>query len=396
MRYKAEILIFFTAFLLFNCSETETDPFVELMLAKGVDAKLVKAFPDSDTQLFSFEEVLSLGGDVPNPPIFQPVERCLVDDEGNIYINDEFRIKQFSPEGKFLRYIGDIGQGPGEMERPTLGSINNDLVYLGDRISGEKFEVFSTDGEYLERMKFQEIKNDLMPEKRYSSILYLGDDKFLFEENLNETREDGFLLNERNYGIANRAGTILKDLDISLEPLIIGILTENGGMGREPNFVNCPVVLHDNLYMLSRNGKDVYIFDRDGNLLKVFRLNTEEQEISQVDIDELYKRYERSNNPVVMTILDLVGFPDNKPAVCDIIVDDNNLIWLRRGDTYRIYGSTFRDKKFTYIVLDEDGKYLGDQVLPVKLSTVKDGYAYGFLKTEGGFSVFKKYLLQMN
>jgi len=292
--------------------------------------------------------------------------------------------------------LGDIGQGPGEMEYPILVSIINDLVFLGDRSSRENFEVFSTDGKYLEKMEYKEVKNDLISEKRYSSILYLGDDKFLFEENQYETRKDGFLVRELGYGFADRAGTILKDLDISLEPFITGIITENGGMGRPMNFERCPVVLHDNLYILSRNGKDIYIFSRDGDLLKVFRLNTVEQLVGQEDMDHINKRHENSSNPAMfLSLLNLVGFPDNKPAVCDIVVDDNNLIWLRRRDTYRPYGSTFIDKKFTYIILDQDGEYLSDQVLPVKLSTVKDGHAYGFLKTEDGFSVFKKYQLNL-
>ncbi|MCH8286734.1 hypothetical protein IIB79_09450 [candidate division KSB1 bacterium] len=396
MRYKTKSLICLFVMLSFNCSSTETDPFIDSMLAKGIDAKLVSAYPESGSPLFSFEEVLSLGGDVPNPQLFQPVERCLVDDEGNIYFNDERRVKKFSPEGNFLHYLGDIGEGPGEILWPVLVSIVNDLVYLGDRQSFENFEVFSTDGEYMERMKYKEVKNELMPKKRYTSILYLGNDKFLFEGNQYETREDGFLFRDRNYGFADREGIILKNLDINMEPIITEFFNGNLGMQRPLTPEKCPVIFRDNLYMLSRNGKDIYIFNRAGDLLKVFRLNTLEQVTSQEDIDEIYERTRRSSDPGLISILDLVGIPETKPAVCDIIVDDNDLIWLRRGDTFRNYNTAIRDEKFTYVILTQDGEYLGDQVLPVKLSTVKGGYAYGFLKTEDGFSVFKKYRLQMN
>ena len=65
--------------------------------------------PKYTEPLYEIEELLSLGGEEPEPKLYQPFGDCLVDDEGNIFFSDEDRIKKFDSDGNFLQFIGRPG-----------------------------------------------------------------------------------------------------------------------------------------------------------------------------------------------------------------------------------------------------------------------------------------------
>jgi tripartite motif-containing protein 71 len=48
-----------------------------------------------------------------------------VDSHGNVFVSDayNFRVQKFDPNGRFLMQFGEVGEGPGQFEPPTVGPI---------------------------------------------------------------------------------------------------------------------------------------------------------------------------------------------------------------------------------------------------------------------------------
>jgi hypothetical protein len=104
----------------------------------------------SDTNGWTLVEVARLTGgeegtvgEIVNP------QDVTLDGAGRIYISeqDPAVIKQFNPDGTFLRTIGRQGQGPGEFTTAFL-AIGGDKLFVQDP-RGSRASVFDTAGNYL-------------------------------------------------------------------------------------------------------------------------------------------------------------------------------------------------------------------------------------------------------
>ncbi len=76
----------------------------------------------SDTNGWKLVEVARLTGGTDGPGELINPGSVAMDDEGRIYVaeRDPSVIKQFSPDGTFLRTIGRQGSGPGEFQVPFV------------------------------------------------------------------------------------------------------------------------------------------------------------------------------------------------------------------------------------------------------------------------------------
>ena len=112
------------------------------------------------TPVLELREDLSLGGpEAQGDYAFDEARNFVVDDEGSIYVLDtkSAQVKVFDRSGKYLRTIGRKGQGPGELDRPRMLSINRaggeiSILELSRRIS-----FFKLDGTFLRHVSFKEI-----------------------------------------------------------------------------------------------------------------------------------------------------------------------------------------------------------------------------------------------
>lgn len=388
-RFAVVIPVAMSLFLLIQCSEKVDDPFIVSMIERGVDAKLVSGIPETDEQLYRIEEVLSIGGEEPVPALFMPNE-VLVDNSEYLYFTDEDRIKKFSPDGKFIKMIGDKGQGPGEIDYPKFEGIFDEMLVIGQYMytggGGLRSEAFNLNGDPVKRIHHPLIKEGLFPKARNNYVNYIDDNKFLFYSSLRETTTDGLVYSDLKYGFVDGEGKVIKELLFEIEPIHTAYQFANSGMSRPLTMSRCSVHLTDDkLYLLSTTGKDIYIYDKNGEILRIFRLDMIAPDVKQEEKDIVMERYKR--NPLPEMSND-VSVPDKKPAVYDIFVDDKSQIWLTKGDTYDY---NLLKKDYTYIIISEAGKYVGTQSFPFKMSCVKNNHAYGILTTEEGFRIFKKY-----
>ena len=74
-----------------------------------------------------------------------------VNKEGLIFVSDSlnFRIQEFTPEGKFLRGFGSIGNGPGHFSRPKGVAVDSDgNIYVVDGLF-DNVQIFDRDSRLL-------------------------------------------------------------------------------------------------------------------------------------------------------------------------------------------------------------------------------------------------------
>lgn len=109
-----------------------------------------------------------------------------------LFVCDGNHIYQFSPEGKYIRKIGQRGQGPGEFQKHILDVVYDEAgerIFATDYLGGEGI-VFSFDGKYLYDFKLKGrfkmfhqgclygyTDNFLLSKDRTGTDLYLSDDR---------------------------------------------------------------------------------------------------------------------------------------------------------------------------------------------------------------------------
>ncbi|MFC1726016.1 hypothetical protein ACFL4T_10350 [candidate division KSB1 bacterium] len=387
-KYFMLTLFFLFLICLFNCAKEE-HPFVTLYKEKGIDAVVISGKPSGDKSLYYFEEVLSIGGEEPEPVVFQPGE-CLIDDDGNLYFSDEGRIKKFDQNGNFVQFIGTKGLGPGEIDFPSLKQIFIDTLLVGQSRwrGGKKLEVFDIKGKYIKRINYPTFSKSIFEGRRNSLECYIGGDIFLVSSSLMEKQESK-LFNEPKFGFAYSDGRVFRELDLTIEKFASTI--DFGGMGTSMPFaqIQCPVYYNKKLYILSQNGTDIFIFSKNGDMIKAIKLNFQGTEVTNEEIEKYFSNWPEEYAKLARK----VDLPDRKPFVYDIIVDNTGKLWLNKGGTFGVNPSEVDE--YIYIVIDEKGKYVADQVVPVKLIKVMNGFAYGFQVKEDGLKIFKKYRLRM-
>jgi sugar lactone lactonase YvrE len=75
---------------------------------------------------------------------------------GDIFVSDgestNTRVVKFSKDGKFIKYWGTKGSGPGELDLPHNIAIDSEeRLYVADR-TNKRIQVFDQDGKYLDQM----------------------------------------------------------------------------------------------------------------------------------------------------------------------------------------------------------------------------------------------------
>ncbi len=131
-------------------------------IVKEGDVTIVKnpKEPLYKTPVLELKEDLSLGGPkAQGDYAFGEVRAFVVDDAGSIYVLDtkSDHIKVFDRAGKYVRTIGRKGQGPGELDRPRMLSINRPGGELAVLELSRRMSFFKLDGTFLRHVSFKGI-----------------------------------------------------------------------------------------------------------------------------------------------------------------------------------------------------------------------------------------------
>ncbi len=174
-------ILILTVFIVLSCSTSPSHTFTKEIDENNIEICTNSGEPKFTESLYTIEESLSLGGEEPEPKLFQPYG-VLVDDEGSLFFVDEGRIKKFSSKGEFISFISQPGQGPGEVTHPKLEAIIGDTLYVAQSMwSGRrKYELYHTDGRHIERVMHPKLKIEKKPGGRKYTVGPIGSFKFLF------------------------------------------------------------------------------------------------------------------------------------------------------------------------------------------------------------------------
>ena len=96
-------------------------------------------------------EDLVIGNDLSDPDavLYEPFG-VVAASNGNIFVGDRgsMHIKMFSPEGEYLKTLGQEGQGPGEFARLSGITIAGDVLLVSDT-RNRRFSIWTLEGEFI-------------------------------------------------------------------------------------------------------------------------------------------------------------------------------------------------------------------------------------------------------
>jgi len=123
------------------------------LAALGQSARLADIYKTGRVRLV--EEVRITDSQLPKNVLFENPRGLAVAANGNVYVTDVAanHIKVFSPDCKFLRTIGQEGQGPGDLGWPESIEIVGDLIIVRE-VMNRRISVVKPDGTFVKSAPF--------------------------------------------------------------------------------------------------------------------------------------------------------------------------------------------------------------------------------------------------
>jgi hypothetical protein len=166
MKKSLCVILMFIGMIMFSgCSKKELNYTVSEV--DGIKTYYNKNIPSDPNFKISPKEVFTIHGYDENAQdtlrnFINPYD-ITVDRNGNIYILDNRLscVKQFDPDGKYLRSIGRKGIGPGEMEMAAHMMILNDTLFVSD-VRSSKMSVFDLKGDFIRNFYYGDYEQKYM------------------------------------------------------------------------------------------------------------------------------------------------------------------------------------------------------------------------------------------
>ncbi|MCC5940076.1 MAG: 6-bladed beta-propeller [Balneolaceae bacterium] len=265
-----------------------------------------------------------------------------IDDSGRIYVGNsrEKTIQVFDSDGSFLTETGGEGRGPGEFSGITEIKIKNNQLFAFD------FLQFRTTFYSLDPLNVAEVKNAYLSRDPNIAELtgwlsngfkLIDDERFLVRYvdefpnanidtpnyNLDKTRLG-------RYYIVNREGEVESELLFELKNLK-NITADIEGrhiwnIGPVP-FLNQPLVsISDDGHIISANSDEslIKMVDSNGDYLRSFYIPMEKKSLIR---DEILNMYDDAGE-ATLHLLQNAELPETWPALADILMDDENRLWI--------------------------------------------------------------------
>jgi hypothetical protein len=329
-----------------------------------------------------------------------------VDDSGRIYVGNvsEKTIQVFDPNGSYLTNIGNEGNGPGEFKGISDLKINSNQLYAFD------FLQFRTTFFSLDSLKVDEVKDAYLSRAPdvaeltgwlYNGNKLIDDERFLVRymdeyANANVGTPKYNLDKPRpgRYYIVDREGKVLSDMLFELKHNKIITAENNGRLSFNIMllpFLNQPLVsISDDSHIVSANSEEplINMYAPNGDSLKSFYIPMEKKALIRDELTSMYTDLNARNQNLVQN----AELPEKWPALADIIMDDENRLWV----------ATIPDTEtltHDWWVLKDTGDLLATFRWPGNRSIekIKDGYLYARETEEStGMQTIVKYRVEIN
>ena len=309
--------------------------------------------------VFDLQEELAIGGaDEREEYMFSGIRSVDVSEDDKIYILDYKRahVKVFDRDGKYVMTNGRLGQGPGELNRPTTISLNQKELMVHEF---GRFSFFSHDGEFLRHLS---AKESLSFNARIDS-------------------QGNIVLTEGVRDPDNPRYQVKKfDNDMNLVAEI-----DSSPLPDVQRFNPFMAVGHwlidkdDNIVFGYPETYEIKVYAPSGQLIKKII-----KKYDPVDITEDEKKEQIEDLPP--QIKDRVVFPKHHPAFYRLCLDDEGRIFVQ---TWEKVGE--EEDMYYHDVFDPEGRYIAKVPLRLRPMTCKRGRLYSIEEDEEGYQVVKRY-----
>lgn len=377
---KLSIFLFVVLVVFFClCGKKTPEPVVELI--DGIEYVHNPDKPLNPEKTVVFEEELTVSGEDEETGeiyLYRP-GRYTVDDAGNVYVTDmsDQAIKVFDKNGKYIRTIGKKGQGPGEFQNAGDMDFLPDGKLIVMDWENNRTSIFSPDGKFIKSCKWNGFMFDL----------YMCTDS-------------SFTSNENIYG--NERKMYIKTFDFDANVLLsFGEFTpyKSHTLQVEGTMyaISLPFPTHS-IFAADRSNLRLYhclpgeysieVFDKTGKLFRKIDRPYEPVRVTQEDVEDYRSGFENDDNPVFAKMIKEVEFPEFKPSISNMIVDDKKNLWV---GTYE--KKTVNDKElFAYDLFDEKGFYITKIWNEFTPGFFKNGKMYRrFSDKETGITVIQRF-----
>lgn len=263
-----------------------------------------------------------IGGEIRNVKIDNDLI-FILDNNTNLFI--------FESNGKFLRKIGQRGNGPGEIMRISNFFLNKELKEIGlFDISKNTILIFDYEGNFIKNIKFNQRLN-------VKEIEFISNDELLVEFLNTKHNDASDSENRYNYGIVNLANKSIKERFI---PFLVRL--------------NIPVVnrklmrvANEQAFMTTLFSSTLYKYDSNLNKLeKLFELipNNDLKTISSSTFDD-------KQSEDFMDIVQYTYKNNYSQGINQIILTSNYLYlnyWAEKGKLQNIVFNLETQKNFEF------------------------------------------------
>lgn len=331
----------------------------------GVEVALSTGGPKYDGDIFTYEKVLEIRPDpaVEDSFLYSPQWMTMADD-GRVFVGDmgDDQVVVYGADGEYLYRIGGAGEGPGEFQGLTYVDIDDDVLWVVDRI---RLHSFALDGTFLATHTLPLEARRLMHDGRWWRLPDGRVVIFNLQERgqqIGEVRAEMYLVDESGTEIASAATSWVAT----------GERLDNAGCERPVFlsyfFTTLPWATFDSQYgfvLADPTRPEVPIYDDRGAVRRVLRVEIPPRRVSDDDrewalaqLDDAVHRAEggaRFPTPCIARAeRDNPRFADPKHYWSRPVIDANGFLWL-----WIVDDRDLATESPQYAVFSPEGEYLG-------------------------------------
>ena len=326
--------------------------------------------------LFDLEEVWVLGKEKDENDLFASIYDVQVDAQGNIYVSDikDRRVKKFSAEGKYLRDIGRMGQGPGEFQGARNLAVDDSSgdIYLADLLKVHRYD---RDGAYQNSIPINGFFENFFIDKdgAFWARMSYFDEKTGQGRAFDKISRNGELTKRIAKFSASETGSLRRGAEGSV------IVTAGPNHGYEAELIVSRVDGQTFLWAVS-NAYALNMVDVQGNLS--FKILKQEvpQPFSNQEKDKILSGFRAD-------LRAKIELPKFKPFIKKAFADSEGRIYVQRVRSPL-------DEKEDYLcdIFSKEGYYLYRVRLDIEPAAIKNGCLYSVVRDkETSYHLVKKY-----
>ncbi|MCC5905547.1 MAG: 6-bladed beta-propeller [Balneolaceae bacterium] len=254
---------------------------------------------------------------------FRYIRSMEMDDYGNVLVTDPSQqsVFMFDTEGNLIQKIGRNGQGPGEFQ--IIGSIltAHDSLFVSDG-SSHKIEVF----EYRDT-KYDHVRTvNIEDQSLLGNFLGLTEKGILIKNDIMLSPSRMNNPTDTAISLIGHGGEVIRDSLFSVPLHEFVVDDSNGPFVAWKIFGNTSQQAFDNrnkVYSLWSENLDLDYFTLEGEKQNAFSYTLTPVAITSAEQDSTLNLWENPQRDVM-----LQHMPDVKPIATNILVDDQQRIWV--------------------------------------------------------------------